>query len=62
MGRYGPQKGFRLCLVHQGFAIRKEDELDGQRDAVDDAEMPVAQGAMEIIRLGAAPPPRTEDP
>ncbi|KFY63089.1 hypothetical protein V496_04188 [Pseudogymnoascus sp. VKM F-4515 (FW-2607)] len=56
-GRYGPQNGFRLCLVHEGFEVRDEDESGGQRDAVDDAEMPVAQGATEIIRLGVPPPP-----
>lgn len=56
-GRYGPQNGFRLCLVHEGFDVRVGDEFGGQRDAVDDAEMPVAQGATEIIRLGVPPPP-----
>ena len=43
-GRHGPQNGFRLCLVHQGFEIDKEKESGEPRDAVDDAEMPVAQG------------------
>ncbi|OBT65385.1 hypothetical protein VE03_06079 [Pseudogymnoascus sp. 23342-1-I1] len=56
-GRYGPQNGFRLCLVHEGFEIGDGDKSGEQRDAVDDAEMPVAQGAMEIIRLGVPPPP-----
>ncbi|KFY38140.1 hypothetical protein V494_04502 [Pseudogymnoascus sp. VKM F-4513 (FW-928)] len=60
-GRYGPQNGFRLCLVHEGFEIRDENEARDQRDVVDDAEMPVGQGVMEIIRLGVPPPP-IEDP
>ncbi|KFY21579.1 hypothetical protein V493_07289 [Pseudogymnoascus sp. VKM F-4281 (FW-2241)] len=51
-GRYGPQNGFRLCLVHEGFQIRDENESGEQKDAVDDAEVPVVQGAAEIIRLG----------
>ncbi|OBT77699.1 hypothetical protein VF21_03744 [Pseudogymnoascus sp. 05NY08] len=60
-GRYGPQNGFRLCLVHEGFEIRDENKSGEQKDAIDDAEMPVVQGATEIIRLGVPPPP-IEDP
>jgi hypothetical protein len=56
-GRYGPQNGFRLCLVHEGFEIGKKKESEEQRDSVDDAEVQVGQGAMEIIRLGVPPPP-----
>lgn len=53
-GRHGPQNGFRLCLVHEGFEIGKEKESEEKRDAIDDAEMSLAQGAMEIIQLGVS--------
>lgn len=47
--------------MHEGFEVRDGNESGEQRDVVDDAEMPVAQGAMEIIRLGV-PPPQIADP
>jgi hypothetical protein len=52
-GRYGPQNGFRLCLVHEGFAV-------GEDVAGEKAEAPVAQGVTEFIGLGTPRPPIAE--
>jgi hypothetical protein len=52
-GRYGPQNGFRLCLVHEGFAV--DEDVAGEK-----AEAPVAQGVTEFIRLGTPRPPIAE--
>ncbi|KAH8597765.1 hypothetical protein B0O99DRAFT_616735 [Bisporella sp. PMI_857] len=54
-GRYGPQNGFRICLIHQGFKINVEDE------AIAIAEAQITQGLSEFITLGAAPAP-IQDP
>lgn len=47
--RYGPQNGFRLCLVHTGFridsAIKSEDGLE---DDIDRLEKEIPQGHMEV--------------
>jgi len=47
-GKHGPQNGFRLCLVHEGFEI---DSRDGAA-AVAEAARPVEQGATEFVVLG----------
>ena len=52
-GRYGPQNGFRMCLVHPGF-----DVVDGDYGG---AEEPIAQDVMEWCVLGSKPP-RIRDP
>lgn len=61
-GRYGPQNGFRLCLVHEGFGVGQEDKTFVELEySLDEAEEPIAQGAMEFVRLGV-PPPAIQDP
>lgn len=55
--RHGPQNGFRLCLVHEGFAV---DE-GAAEEVVGKVESVVGQGAMEYIRLGS-PRPAVVDP
>ena len=57
-GRYGPQNGFRLCLVHEGFVVGDTETTDADaKAAIEMAQKPVAQGAKEWIVLGVAPPP-----
>jgi hypothetical protein len=48
-GRHGPQNGFRLCLVHEGFVVEgpEAEEVFGKAEDV------VGQGVMEFIRLGS---------
>ena len=54
--RYGPQNGFRLCLVHAGFhidsAMKPEDGLE---DDIDLLEKEIPQGHMEVAILGPKP-------
>lgn len=54
-GRYGPQNGFRLCLVHEGFEVRDENESGDQKDAVDDAGMPVGGDRNYTVRGASTP-------
>jgi hypothetical protein len=54
--RYGPQNGFRLCLVHEGFRVGDLEKEDGDMEALSKAEEKIEQGAMEFIRLGTQPP------
>lgn len=52
--RHGPQNGFRLCLVHQGFYIASESKVDGDpEDDIDRLESAIPQGHMEVVVLGA---------
>ena len=66
-GRYGPQNGFRLCLVNEGFEIVDAHVAIGEwspekiEDDVTAAEEPIAQGTMEFMVLGEARPP-IQDP
>lgn len=47
--RYGPQNGFRLCLVNEGFNVQ------GNVEAVHAmAAAPIEQGAAEYVVLGEA--------
>ena len=54
--RHGPQNGFRLCVVHEGFhiasATKSEDDLE---DDIDCLEREIPQGRMEILFLGSRP-------
>ncbi|KAK3374748.1 hypothetical protein B0H63DRAFT_480832 [Podospora didyma] len=57
-GRHGPQNGFRLCVVHQGYHVTSptKDESDaGKEDDIDRVERPIAQGLMEVVVLGEVP-------
>ncbi|KAK0729663.1 hypothetical protein B0H67DRAFT_638255 [Lasiosphaeris hirsuta] len=61
-GRYGPQNGFRLVFVHQGFLITGATKSQGDaEDVIDSVESVIPQGHMEVVILGEAPP-RIEDP
>ena len=51
-GRHGPQNGFRLCLVHEGFPV--DGEIAGE--TLGEAESVVEQGVREFIRLGLPRP------
>lgn len=51
--RHGPQNGYRLCLVHEGFYIPSPERVDGApEDDIDRAERPIPQGHEEMIILG----------
>jgi hypothetical protein len=55
-GRFGPQNGFRLCLVHQGFHIASATKGEGNlEDDIDRLEKDIPQGHMEVVVLGEAP-------
>ncbi|TAQ87667.1 hypothetical protein B7494_g4026 [Chlorociboria aeruginascens] len=59
-GRHGPQNGFRLCLVHEGFRIGDENEEGVVKEELERASDRIEQGAMEFISLGT-PKLYTED-
>ncbi|KAK3985497.1 hypothetical protein QBC44DRAFT_156798 [Cladorrhinum sp. PSN332] len=56
-GRHGPQNGFRLCLVHQGFYIKSPEKKQqgDEEDEIDKLEKPIPQGHMEVFILGKQP-------
>lgn len=55
-GRHGPQNGYRLCLVHEGFYITSPEKAEGApEDEIDKAERPIPQGHEEMIILGEPP-------
>ncbi|RMJ14918.1 hypothetical protein CDV36_005425 [Fusarium kuroshium] len=55
-GRVGPQNGFRLCLIHQGFHIASATKGEGEaEDDLDRLERDIPQGHMEVVVLGEAP-------
>ena len=59
--RHGPQNGFRLCLVHQGFELATEVKAEGTPDdEVDLVEKAIPQGLMEMAILGEEPEPIPE--
>lgn len=52
-GRYGPQNGFRLCIVHQDFRLGSDVKGDGEaEDEIDRIEREIPQGHMEVVVLG----------
>ncbi|KAJ4312921.1 hypothetical protein N0V84_009690 [Fusarium piperis] len=54
-GRFGPQNGFRLCLVHRGFHIASATKAEGDaEDDIDRLEKDIPQGHMEVVVLGEA--------
>ncbi|KAI2606452.1 uncharacterized protein GGS25DRAFT_524118 [Hypoxylon fragiforme] len=57
--RHGPQNGFRLCCVHEGYSVGGEGEGEGEgEDDIDILEKPIPQGHMELAILGS---PRNPD-
>lgn len=58
--RHGPQNGFRLCLVHEGFHAAFEVKPEGSpEDDIDRLERFIPLGHMEVFVLGQAPPALT---
>ncbi|KAK8877600.1 hypothetical protein PGQ11_002546 [Apiospora arundinis] len=54
-GKHGPQNGYRLCLVHQGFYIASPERKEGDpEDDIDKLEKPIPQGHEEMAILGSA--------
>ena len=54
--RHGPQNGFRLCLVHEGFQIASATKSEGVgEDDIDRVEQEILQGHMEVVILGSKP-------
>jgi hypothetical protein len=52
-GRYGPQNGYRLCLVHAGYYIASAERGNGDaEDEIDIAEKDIPQGHEEMVVLG----------
>lgn len=53
--RHGPQNGFRLCLVHEGFHITSATKIEGDgEDEIDRLEKEIPEGHMEVVVLGEA--------
>lgn len=51
-GRYGPQNGFRLCVVQQDFCITSPTKSEGDtEDDIDRLELEVPQGHAEVVVL-----------
>lgn len=51
--RYGPQNGFRLCIVHADYVITSDIKPeDDAEDDIDRLEAPIPQGHMEVVVLG----------
>lgn len=54
--RHGPQNGFRLVLIHEGFDITSPTKSeDDAEDDVDRLEEEIPQGHMEVVILGLKP-------
>lgn len=52
-GRHGPQNGFRLCTVRQGFRIDSATKAEGAtEDNIDKIEKEIPQGHVEVVILG----------
>jgi hypothetical protein len=50
-GRYGPQNGYRFCVVHRGYYVSKTKE-DDVEDVIDRLEKDIPQGHEEMVILG----------
>ena len=55
--RYGPQNGFRLCIIYAGYRITSptKAEDDEGEDDIDRLEKPIPQGHQEVVFLGTKP-------
>ncbi|KAL0929741.1 uncharacterized protein CTRU02_215384 [Colletotrichum truncatum] len=52
-GKHGPQNGYRLCLVHQGFYIASAERVEGEpEDDIDRLEKDIPLGHQEMVILG----------
>lgn len=60
--RHGPQNGFRLCLVYEGYHIASAVKAEGDaEDDIDRLEKEIVQGHMEVVFLGQEPAAVGED-
>lgn len=61
--RHGPQHGYRLCLVHEGFHIASAAKEGEVEDDIDRVERPLALETMqeEFVVLGKNDVPVGED-
>ncbi|KAK7963929.1 hypothetical protein PG996_008381 [Apiospora saccharicola] len=52
--RHGPQNGYRLCLVHEGYYIASPERKEGdpEEDEIDGLERDIPQGHEEMVVLG----------
>ncbi|KAI0095363.1 hypothetical protein F4814DRAFT_436370 [Daldinia grandis] len=50
--RHGPQNGFRLCMVRQGYYIGSDNQSVIDEDDIDLLEKPIPQGHKELAILG----------
>ncbi|KAG7004492.1 hypothetical protein G7Y79_00025g057780 [Physcia stellaris] len=50
--RHGPQNGFRLVLVREGFRITLGEEGVDEEDEVERLEREIPMGCVEVVVLG----------
>ncbi|CAH0044876.1 unnamed protein product, partial [Clonostachys solani] len=51
--RYGPQNGYRFCVVHEGYYVGPAEKMDGDpEDDIDKLEKDIPQGHEEMVVLG----------
>ncbi|KAF2867542.1 hypothetical protein BDV95DRAFT_582351 [Massariosphaeria phaeospora] len=51
--RYGPQNGYRLCVVHAGYYVGGREKKEGEaEDDIDKLEREIPQGHEEMVVLG----------
>jgi len=52
-GRYGPQNGYRFCVVHEGYYIGAREKKEGEpEDDIDKLEKDIPQDHEEMVVLG----------
>ncbi|KAK8078811.1 hypothetical protein PG994_002618 [Apiospora phragmitis] len=52
--RHGPQNGYRLCLVHQGYYIASPEKKEAEPDdEIDKLERPIPKGHEEMVIIGS---------
>lgn len=52
-GRYGPQNGYRFCVVHKGYPVGPKEKKEGDpEDDIDRLEKDIPQGHEEMVVLG----------
>lgn len=52
-GRYGPQNGYRFCVVHEGYYVGPAEKKEGDpEDDIDRLEKDIPQGHEEMVILG----------
>jgi hypothetical protein len=51
-GRYGPQNGYRFCVVHEGYHVGPTKKEGDPEDDIDRLEKHIPQGHEEMVVLG----------